>query len=259
MRLLAAEAQATGADATPEGQAYLKLLRERALTELLLRQRERAVLPTDQALDAYARTEYKARPDRFRQPDQVQARHILLAVAPDGSDDAVVKARAEKLLADLRGGADFAALARAQSADKGSAARGGDLGRFGPGKMVPEFDAAVFALRQPGVGALVGQRQAVFLQQRLHGGQQGARFGFGQQQLLGRQQGDVVHAQLPVAGPQPGAGRAEGSGVERRPRHLAGRAGQPVGVGQGALEGGVGRVVVAGEGVADLQTPEQRL
>ena len=82
-RLLAAEAQATGADATPEGQAYLKLLRERALTELLLRQRERAVLPTDQALDAYARTEYKARPDRFRQPDQVQARHILLAVAPD--------------------------------------------------------------------------------------------------------------------------------------------------------------------------------
>ena len=54
------------------------------------------------------------------------------------------------LLADLRGGADFAALARAQSADKGSAARGGDLGRFGPGKMVPEFDAAVFALRQPG-------------------------------------------------------------------------------------------------------------
>ena len=149
-RLLAAEAQATGADATPEGQAYLKLLRERALTELLLRQRERAVLPTDQALDAYARTEYKARPDRFRQPDQVQARHILLAVAPGGSDDAVVKARAEKLLADLRGGADFAALARAQSADKGSAARGGDLGRFGPGKMVPEFDAAVFALRQPG-------------------------------------------------------------------------------------------------------------
>lgn len=149
-RLLAAEAQATGADATPEGQAYLKLLRERALTELLLRQRERAVLPTDQALDAYARTEYKARPDRFRQPDQVQARHILLAVAPDGSDDAVVKARAEKLLAELRAGADFAALAQAESADEGSARRGGELRWFGPGQMVGPFETAAFALQQPG-------------------------------------------------------------------------------------------------------------
>lgn len=149
-RLLAAEAQATGADATPEGRAYLKLLRERGAAELLMRQRENAALPNAQALDAYARAEYRAKPERFRQPDQVQARHILLEVAPDGSNDAAVKARAEKLLAELRAGADFAKLAREQSADKGSAARGGDLGRFAPGKMVPEFDDAVFGLRKPG-------------------------------------------------------------------------------------------------------------
>ena len=149
-RLLAAEAQTAGVDTTPEGQMYLKLVRERALTELLMRQRENAAVPNAQALDAYARTEYKAKPERFRQPDQVQARHILLEVAPDGSNDAAVKARADQLLAELRAGGDFAALARAQSADKGSAARGGDLGRFAPGKMVPEFDDAVFALRKPG-------------------------------------------------------------------------------------------------------------
>ncbi|MFT4194569.1 MAG: peptidylprolyl isomerase [Ottowia sp.] len=149
-RLLAADALKAGLDATPEGQAYLKQLRERALAELLLRERERAALPSDQVLESYARSDYKAKPERFRQPEQVRARHILLAVAPDGSNDAAVKARAEKLLADLRGGADFAALARQLSADKGSAARGGDLGLFGRGKMVPEFDAAAFALRKPG-------------------------------------------------------------------------------------------------------------
>lgn len=149
-RLLAAEAQASGTAAKPEAQVYLKLLQERALAELQMRHSETAVLPDDKALEAYARAEYKAKPERFRQPDEVQARHILLAVAADGSNDAAVKAQAEALLAELRGGADFAALARERSADKGSGARGGDLGRFSPGKMVPEFDEAVFALRKPG-------------------------------------------------------------------------------------------------------------
>jgi len=149
-RLLAADAQKAGLDATPENQIYLKLVRERALAEMLLHQRELAAAPNEQALDAYARSEYKAKPERFRQPEQVKARHILLAVAKDGSDDAAVKARAEKLLAELRGGADFAALALEYSADKGSAARGGDLGQFPQGKMVPEFDTAVFALQKPG-------------------------------------------------------------------------------------------------------------
>ena len=61
-----------------------------------------------------------------------------------------MKARAGKLLAELRGGADFAALAKAQSIDKGSAQRGGELPRFGPGKMVKEFETAAFALKRPG-------------------------------------------------------------------------------------------------------------
>ena len=149
-RLLAADALKAGVGTDPRGEAYLKLLRERGLAELLLRQRERATVPDAKALDAYARSEYQAHPEQFRLPEEVHARHILLAVAKDGSDDAAVKARAEKLMAELRGGADFATLAREQSADKGSAARGGDLGMFARGKMVPEFDQAVFALRKPG-------------------------------------------------------------------------------------------------------------
>ena len=54
------------------------------------------------------------------------------------------------LLAQLNKGASFEALAREHSDDKGSAARGGDLGKFGRGRMVPPFEEAVFALTSPG-------------------------------------------------------------------------------------------------------------
>jgi peptidyl-prolyl cis-trans isomerase C len=53
-------------------------------------------------------------------------------------------------LADVRAGADFEKIAREQSADPGSAPKGGDLGYFTQGKMVPEFQAAVDALKNPG-------------------------------------------------------------------------------------------------------------
>jgi len=98
----------------------------------------------------FARSEYRAQPDRFKTPEQVQVRHILLPLAPDGSDDAAVKARAEELLAQARKGADFAKLAAQYSSDKASAQRGGDLGFFGRGKMLPEFENAAFGLKKPG-------------------------------------------------------------------------------------------------------------
>src|SRR5256885_15002081 len=82
-------------------------------------------------------TLFRSHPERFAVEEQVHVRHILIA----GTDDAA-RAQAEKLVAELRGGADFAALAKERSADKGSAARGGDLGFFGKDKMVPEFEQA---------------------------------------------------------------------------------------------------------------------
>lgn len=84
---------------------------------------------------------------------RVKARHILLTF-PDSADDAArqaVRDDAGSLLARLRGGADFAELARRFSQDPGSAARGGDLGFFSRGDMVKPFEDAAFAL---GIGDL---------------------------------------------------------------------------------------------------------
>ncbi|MDE2006266.1 MAG: peptidylprolyl isomerase [Rhodospirillales bacterium] len=68
--------------------------------------------------------------------EQVHARHILVPT----------KAEAEKIIAELGKGADFAALAKKYSKDPG-AANGGDLGFFSRAEMVPEFATAAFALK----------------------------------------------------------------------------------------------------------------
>jgi peptidyl-prolyl cis-trans isomerase C len=149
-RALAAEAVQAGADQSSQGAQYLKLMRERALMTLWLTQSGQAAVPDGKALEAYARSEYRAKPERFALPEEVHARHILVPVAKDGSDDAAAKAKAEALLAELRKGGDFAALAKENSSDKASAQRGGDLGFFTRGKMVPEFEQAVFDLKKPG-------------------------------------------------------------------------------------------------------------
>jgi peptidyl-prolyl cis-trans isomerase D len=91
--------------------------------------------------------EYNNNLEQYSTPEQVRASHILLKT--EGKDDAAVKAKAEELLKQARAGADFADLARKNSEDEASAKNGGDLDYFGKGRMVPEFDAAVFSM-QPG-------------------------------------------------------------------------------------------------------------
>src|SRR6266446_10076365 len=91
--------------------------------------------------------EYNNNSEQYTTPEQVRASHILLKT--EGKDEASVKAKAEELLKQAKGGADFAELAKKNSEDEGSAKNGGDLDYFGKGRMVPEFDAAVFAM-QPG-------------------------------------------------------------------------------------------------------------
>jgi peptidyl-prolyl cis-trans isomerase D len=96
---------------------------------------------------------------RFNEPEQRLASHILVAVAADAdaAAKAAAKAEAEKLAARAKApGADFAAIARAESDDVGSAASGGDLGWITPEGMLPEpFTKVLFALQPGQVGGPV--------------------------------------------------------------------------------------------------------
>jgi len=76
--------------------------------------------------------------------EEVNARHILFLVN-DTKDDAGIKAKVQGVLDRVKNGEDFATLA-AQFSEDGSRNNGGDLGWFGKGAMVPEFENAVFAL-----------------------------------------------------------------------------------------------------------------
>lgn len=87
--------------------------------------------------------------DRQPRRGEIEARHILIRPAADGSLDSA-RALVEDLKARVEAGEDFAALAQEYSADTGSGARGGDLGAFGRGRMVAPFEQAAFALQNVG-------------------------------------------------------------------------------------------------------------
>ncbi len=98
--------------------------------------------PTQQEIQAY----YTAHQSEYSVPEQARSRHILIKVAQgaDAKTDAAAKAKAEALLKQIQGGANFADLAKKNSDDPGSKDQGGELGFAQRGRMVPEFDSAIF-------------------------------------------------------------------------------------------------------------------
>ena len=108
--------------------------------------------PTDEEVTAF----YNDNPEMFERPEVVDASHILIAVKPDDDDAAKAekKAKAEAIQKQLVEGADFAELAAAES-DCPSKARGGNLGTFPRGQMVPEFEDAAFSQTVGEVGPVV--------------------------------------------------------------------------------------------------------
>ena len=145
----------------PNEEAFTKALASRGMTLDKLRSdahanmainkmMEAEVASEPEATDAQVREFYDKNPDKFKQDESVRASHILIRTDPKGGDAAKAKARAkaEGLATQAKGGADFATLARENSAD-GSAANGGDLNWIARGQTVAPFDKAAFSM-QPG-------------------------------------------------------------------------------------------------------------
>ena len=144
-RVLSAEAERNGLGRDPIIAAAMALARDRILSDALLARIDAQNAPSDAALDAYARNVYQTNMTKFERPAQTRARHILLA---NNGSESLQKAKG--LVAQLRAGASFEELAKANSTDPVSAERGGDLGFFGAGQMVKPFEDAVNALTKPG-------------------------------------------------------------------------------------------------------------
>jgi len=103
---------------------------------------------TQQEIEA----KFKENAASYSTPEQVRASHILFKT--DGKDEATVKKLAESVLAKVKAGGDFAALAK-QYSDDGSKTTGGDVDYFGKGTMVKEFEDAAWAMKPGEISGLV--------------------------------------------------------------------------------------------------------
>jgi peptidyl-prolyl cis-trans isomerase D len=113
---------------------------------------EQSINPSDADLHRL----YDSDRERFRTPERVQVRHIILkTTGKSPEEDVKIKATAEDLLKQIKSGGDFAELARKNSEDPGSATKGGDLGWIARGQTVKPFEDTAFSLKPKEISGLV--------------------------------------------------------------------------------------------------------
>ncbi|MCE5309983.1 MAG: peptidylprolyl isomerase, partial [Acidobacteriales bacterium] len=106
--------------------------------------------------EAELRRDYEANKDSFRTPERVKVRHILAkTMDKPQSEVPKAKAKAEDLLKQLKAGADFATLAKKNSEDTGTAAKGGDLDWIARGQTAPNFERTAFSLAPKQLSGIV--------------------------------------------------------------------------------------------------------
>jgi peptidyl-prolyl cis-trans isomerase C len=142
-KLVLAKAKSEKFEQDPEVRKQIALLQDRVIEQIWVHRQIDKQL-TDEVL----KKAYDESIKSFKAEDQVRARHILVPT----------KEEADKLLARLKKGEDFAALAKEASKD-GSASSGGDLGFFGKGQMVKPFEEAAFGLKMGEVSKAPVQSQ----------------------------------------------------------------------------------------------------
>jgi len=109
---------------------------------------ETKIVPTITVTDDEVKKFYNDSKEQLKEEPQVKASHILIGVDASASaeEKAKAKAKAEALLKEIKGGKDFAETAKTSSTCP-SKSQGGDLGYFGKGQMVREFEQAAFAMK----------------------------------------------------------------------------------------------------------------
>lgn len=134
--LLAEQGRAKGYDRDPDVVRQIDDLRQRLVVQRVMRDYQEAPVLGDDEIKAY----YEQN-QRLFSGAQIHAAHILV------KDESLAK----RLRAELDAAPEkFEELAKADSVDTATAARGGDLGFFGQGRMVAEFERAAFSLEKPG-------------------------------------------------------------------------------------------------------------
>jgi len=116
-----------------------------------------AAVPAPAVTDADLEAAYAERREQFDQPERRRVSHILVRVPAVGGSEAEdrARARAEEALQRIKGGADFAQVAREVSEDTATKPRGGELGVLGRGEVVKPFEELVFSVRAGEVGGPV--------------------------------------------------------------------------------------------------------
>lgn len=139
--LIMQQAKKDGIDSSPEVAAKLEDLKKRVVVEAFLKKKvEEAANVSNAELQEF----YNKNKDKFQSGAQIRASHILVKTEGEAKD-------IEK---QLKGGASFEELAKKHSID-GAGPKGGDLGWFGKGAMLPEFEKAAFGLKEGETSGIV--------------------------------------------------------------------------------------------------------
>ena len=139
--LIMQQAKKDGIDKSPAVTAKLEDLKKRVIVEAFLKKK---VEESANVSDAELLEFYKKNQDKFKSGDQIRASHILMKSEDEAKD----------VLKQLQGGAKFEELAKTHSIDA-AAAKGGDLGWFGKGSMLPDFEKVAFGLKEGQTSGIV--------------------------------------------------------------------------------------------------------
>lgn len=127
-----------------EDSVYAEWLRENDLVDAQIICFDAKKLTSVIASEEECKEYYEANKEQYRKDNCRRYRYVKIPRAPSTADSLSVKEEVMKMYQDLLAGADFAEMAKAKSQDPGSAEKGGDLGWFGRGQMIPVFEETAF-------------------------------------------------------------------------------------------------------------------